>query len=102
MLTENGWPMIEANEFGEVINVPDSDLVNAIAMHAYSHGERMYRALVDSIQHNTLFPRSGYSNVAKVEIAGMRPIPPAAFTVGWQIPLAVQVTFPPFEFEQGS
>jgi hypothetical protein len=94
MLTENGWPQIIANEFGEVIEIPDSAVINKIAMHAYSHGEKMYRAIVNGVQKNTLFPVSEFSNIGRVEVGGMRPRQPAAFTVGWTIPMSVQLTLP--------
>lgn len=92
---ENGWPQITANELGEVIYVPDSALINAIARHAYAHGEKMYRALVDGVQRRTLFPVSGFSNLGEVTLSGLQPIQPSAFSVGWGMSLQVQVTFPP-------
>ena len=100
-LTENGWPMITANEYGEVIQVPDSALINKIALHAYSHGERMYRALCDAVQRRTAFPPSTNPHIGTVLIGGMNPVQPAAFTVGWTVPIQIQMTFPPL-FEEGS
>lgn len=101
VLTENGWPLIRANEFGEVIEVPDSNLINAIARHAYAHGEKMYRAIVDGVARQTLFPISTFPYLGDVVHSGLVPIQPAAFTVGWGMSLNVQMTFPPV-FEPGS
>jgi hypothetical protein len=94
-LTENGWPMPIADEVGEVIEVPDSWLINAVARHAYSHGERMYRAILDSVQRKEMFPVSTFPHIAKVDVAGLEPVPPRAFAVGWVVPVTVQMTFPP-------
>lgn len=93
-LTETGWPMIEANEMGEVIYVPDHELINALSRHAYSHAESMYRACLDSYQTGRMFPLPANSHISKVEIVGLRPIAPSAHTVGWVIPVMVQLTFP--------
>jgi hypothetical protein len=101
VVLENGWPQIRADEFGEVIEVPDSDLINAIARHAYAHGEKMYRALVDGVQRNTLFPISSFSNLGNVTLSGLQPIQPSAFSVGWGMSVQVQMTLPPI-FEPGS
>lgn len=101
VLTENGWPMIRANEFGEVIEVPDSNTINAIARHAYAHGEKMYRAVVDGVQRRTLFPVSTFPYLGEVDVSGLQPIQPAAFTVGWGMSLSIQMTLPPI-FEPGS
>lgn len=101
VVLENGWPQIRANEFGEVIEVPDSDLINAIARHAYAHGEKMYRALVDGVQRNTLFPVSTFPNLGNVTLSGLQPIQPSAFSVGWGMSIQVQITLPP-GFEAGS
>lgn len=90
-LRENGWPMPLTNEFSEVIQIPDSTMINAIARHAYSHGEKMYRAVVNALQMKTMFPILDFPNVGKVDIAGLRPIQPAAFAVGWTIPIQVQL-----------
>jgi hypothetical protein len=101
MVVENGWPQIRANEFGEVIEVPDSNLINAIARHAYAHGEKMYRSLVDGVQRNTLFPVSTFGNLGNVQLSGLQPIQPAAFSVGWGMSVQVQITLP-LIFEPGS
>lgn len=94
-LTENGWPTAETDELGNVIEVPDRGLINAIARHAYSHGERMYRAVLDSYQKHVLFPPTFFPYIHKADISGLRPVQPAAFTVGWTISVTVQMTFPP-------
>lgn len=101
-LTENGWPVARTDELGNVIEVPDRGLINAIARHAYSHGERMYRAILDAYQRHTLFHPLLYPHIHKVEIGGLRPRQPAAFTVGWTVPMMVQLTFPPLIEPPGS
>ena len=96
-LTETGWPMIDANELGEVIYVPDHELINVVSMHAYSHAEVMYRAVLESYQKGEMFPLPANSHINKTEIGGLRPVAPSAHTVGWVIPVAVQFTFPASE-----
>lgn len=94
-LTENGWPTPETNEIGEVIYVPPSDLIHAISRHAYSHGEAMYRAVLNAVQRRTLFPVEAFPHIAEIEITGLRAVAPSSHTVGWIIPITVQLTFPP-------
>lgn len=96
-LTENGWPMIEVDEMGDVIAVPDSDVVNAVARHAYSHAEAMYRAIRRAAAKNAtsadaLFPLATFRNlVQSFDIGTLTPISPAAFTVGWTLPITATV-----------
>ena len=93
-LLETGWPMIEINDAEEMIYIPDSEFVNAMARHVYSHGERMYRAIVDGIQHNTLFTMAT-SDVAKIRLADFTPIQPSGELAGWTVTVQVELTFPP-------
>lgn len=94
-LTENGWPTPETDELGEVVMVPSSELINGVARHSYAHGERMYRAVLNSAQKGELFPLPANAHIARVDIGNLEPVQPAAFTAGWTIPVTVQMTFPP-------
>lgn len=93
-LLETGWPTIELNDLEQIISVPDHEYVNTMARHVYSHGERMYRAVVDGIQHNTLFTLAT-SDVAKIRLSDFTPIQPSGELAGWTMTLQIEVTFPP-------
>lgn len=94
-LTENGWPTPVVDELGNVISVPDAELIEALARHAYSHAEVMYRGILNAYSTGTLFPPQTFANVHKTEISGLYPVNPAAFTIGWRIPVIVQYFFNP-------
>jgi hypothetical protein len=89
-LLENGWPVIEVDELGQVIQVPDSDMVNAISLHAMAHGERMYRALADAIQKDTMFLAAQNPHISKLQLTNLNPIQPSAFMVGWSTTVRVE------------
>lgn len=94
-LTENGWPTPETDELGEVVYVPDADLINRVARHSYGHGERMYRAMLNSAQKGLMFPLPANAHIGRVDVGNLQPVQPAAFTAGWTIPVSVQMMFPP-------
>ena len=94
-LTENGWPTPETDELGEVTYVPDSLLINRIARHTYGHGEKMFRAVLNSVQTGEMFPLPANAHIARVDVGSLQPVQPAAFTAGWTLPVMVQMTFPP-------
>lgn len=94
-LTENGWPTPETDELGEVVYVPDAALINRIARHTYSHAERMFRAVLNSVQKGLMFPLPANAHIGRVDVGNLQPVQPAAFTAGWTIPVTVQMTFPP-------
>lgn len=93
-LSESGFPMPYVE--GEVIYAPDPDLVHEIARHAYSHGERMFRSIV-----NHLAGPSRIGSCAKATMDAFTPIDPSGGCVGWQASLSVDVTFGPLN-EVGS
>ena len=47
VLIEANWPTVEDN--GEEIWVPSPEQMSAAALHLYSHGESMFRALADMV-----------------------------------------------------
>lgn len=94
-LTENGWPQARVDELGNVISVPPADLIHAVALHSYAHAEAMYRGVLEAYAKRTLFPQATFRNIHKVDIAGLFNVRPAAFTVGWRIPVTVQYMFNP-------
>jgi hypothetical protein len=96
-LTENGWPTIVADEMGDVISVPDSNVLHALARHSYGHAEAMYRAIRRAAAKNAtsadaLFPIATFRNlVQSFEVGDLTPVDPAAFTVGWTLPITATV-----------
>lgn len=94
-LTENGWPTPREDELGEVIEVPEGALLNRLSRHSYGHAEKMYRAVLNGVQTGTMFPVPANAHIGRVDVAGLQPVQPAAFAVGWTIPVTVQMTFPP-------
>lgn len=89
ILMENGWPMLDTD--AGWIMTPDWELINAIAGHSYSHGETMYRSLVDKIQKRSLFMQPTNSHIGGVDISDMRPFGPQGPIVGWQTQVSAQV-----------
>lgn len=97
-LWETGWPTMETiyNGEGDVINIilPDSEIVNAVARHAYAHGESMYRALADAVAKRTLLtPVAG--NFGHAQISALEPTNPSGGLAGWSTTIRVQIQFPP-------
>jgi hypothetical protein len=93
-LLEFGWPTIEMDDMEQTISIPDAAYVNAISRHVYGHGERMYRALVDGIQHNTLVTLpAGFTG--KLHLGDLVP-QTSGQLVGWNITVRLQITFPPY------
>jgi hypothetical protein len=89
-LLENGWPVIEADELGQVITVPDSDMINAIALHSMGHGERMYRALANAVQKQEMFLAGQNPHIGKIQLSNLAPIQPSAYMVGWACTVRVE------------
>lgn len=92
-LWETGWPVPEVDEQANLISVPDAELVNALARHVYSHGEVMYRALLDVAARRQFWndtiglPTDGFS---KFTVGALTPIAPAGRLVGWGVNLQVR------------
>lgn len=89
-LLENGWPVIEVDEIGNVITVPDGDMINALSLHSMAHGERMYRALADAIQRREMFLSSQNPHIGKIQLSSLTPIQPLAYMVGWTATVRVE------------
>lgn len=87
-LIESGWPMAEV-ENGEIF-APDPVEQNAIARHAYAHGERMYRKLLYMATSGGLMPQGSACTNAVVD--SLFPMNPAGGTVGWRT--SVTLTLP--------
>lgn len=92
-LQELGWPVPEVDEQGELISVPPADLVNAVSRHAYSHGEAIGRALMNTAarrefwHRNIGLPTDGFS---AFQVSPMSPISPQGRVVGWRWDLRVR------------
>lgn len=93
-LLETGWPVIEVDELGNAIQVPDSDIVNALTLHSMSHAEKMYRALADGIQRRTLFASASNPHIGKIQLSNLTPVQPTSFLVGWNCAVRVETTLP--------
>jgi hypothetical protein len=91
-LRDNGWPQISTDDMSKSIVVPDSDMVNGMALHSMGHGEKMYRALVDAIQRKELFAGASNGHIGLVQISRLRPIQPTSFMVGWSCTVQVEAT----------
>lgn len=89
-LRENGWPTIEVDEMGQVIQVPDSDMVNVVARHAMGHGERMYRALAHAITKRELFLPTQNPHIGQIQLSNLTPMQPSAFIVGYSATVRVE------------
>jgi hypothetical protein len=92
-LREAGWPTIELDEQSDLIVQPDADLVNALALHVYAHGESMYRALLDVAARRSFWtseiglPTDRFSNF---QVSPLRPLPPQLHVAGWQLDVRVR------------
>jgi len=84
-LLESGWPMAY-EENGEIF-VPDPVAQNAMARHAYAHGERMYRRLTYMASHGECVP-AGMS-CSKVEVSALRAMNPQGGSIGWETTLVL-------------
>jgi hypothetical protein len=84
-LLESGWPTPQGDM--EEIVVPTAEEYASAAMHAYAHGEKMYRALVVALHQNELNP---YQNDGTFKrIADLAPMEPSGGTVGWETTVTV-------------
>jgi hypothetical protein len=93
-LRDNGWPVITKDEQDKMIYVPSAEEINAKSQHAQSHGEKMYRALVNAAQTRTLFPiTSGNHHIVQdgIAIQPMIPLNPQATQVGWGLNINVHL-----------
>lgn len=79
-LLESGWPMAY-EENGEIF-VPDPVEQNALARHAYGHGERMYRKLAYMASHGDLTPAD--VSCTKAVVYPLTPLSPSGGSVGWK------------------
>lgn len=92
-LTETGWPVPEVNEQNEIINVPPADMTNALSRHVYSHGEVVYRALLDVAARKQFWRESiglPTDRFSAFQLGNVTPLPPAGRLVGWRIPMRVR------------
>lgn len=85
-LLETGWPMIGQPEPDDI---PPLSAVNALAHHVNSHGERIYRALVNACSTRAITP----SGCQYQGMGPMAPVPPAAGMVGWTYAVQLAVTW---------
>lgn len=86
-LIESGWPMAY-EENGEIF-VPDPVEQNALARHAYGHGERMYRKLAYMAAHGDLTP-AGVA-CTKAVLYALQPLAPSGGSIGWTASVVMQL-----------
>lgn len=86
-LKESGWPM--ATTAGHQIILPDAEKQNAIARHAYGHGERMWRKVVGMHSTRQLVPPGLDYNGAV--IGALTKLPPTTGVIGWLMKVTVDV-----------
>lgn len=87
-LREQGWPMAQLSDDG--IIVPDPDLQNALARHAYAHGEMMYRKLLHMQSTGTLKP-TALTGCVGTAVGILNPIAPLGGVVGWFVPVTMDM-----------
>jgi hypothetical protein len=87
-LLETGWPMPYGDD--EEILVPDPELVNNVARHAYAHGEAMYRALANALARRTL--NLGCRDCYQ-RIEPLVPVEPSGGTTGWMTNIVLGTNF---------
>jgi len=86
-LMESGWPMAY-EENGEIF-VPDPVMQNAMARHAFGHGERMYRRLTYMASHGECVP-AGVA-CSKAEVTSLRAMNPMGGSIGWETTLVLSL-----------
>ena len=66
-LRENGWPIIREHAATQTVQLPDHQVVNAVAKHARGHASKMRRALknaaLHTIQAQRMFPTTSFPHV---------------------------------------
>lgn len=89
-LRESGWPRATVEQ--GVIVPPSPSLQNALARHAYAHGEKMYRTLLWMQSNRQLIPSSvrGCSNPS---VGPLTPLSPTFGVIGFTVPVTVDVPF---------
>lgn len=92
-LLETGWQMLDSNEMTQAIYAPDFEMVNALSLHAMGHGEKMYRALLDSIQRKEMFVGPDNGHIGEIGISPLVPVNPTAYLVGFSCTVTVQAVF---------
>lgn len=88
-ILEAGWPMVR-EENGELFQ-PDPVEQNALARHAFGHGERMYRTLISKIANGQIVPNG--MNCMSPVLGPLTPIKPAGGTVGWRADVTLTLTW---------
>lgn len=82
-LRESGWPM--AYVVNDGLSLPDPLIQHQLALHAYAHGERMYRKLLSmlrSLETGSLqFP--GNPGPVKGLLSPLLPLTPSGGSIGW-------------------
>lgn len=99
-LRENGWPMIREEAPVQAIKIPDPQVVHALAKHARSHAEKMWRALNAGASATSpalqLFPASTNPHILNrgVAIGDLVARGPSGPQVTYDITVTVDHTLP--------
>lgn len=86
-LLESGWPTAHVD--GDVIVMPSPDAQAIASKHVFSMGEAMHRRLSSLVTQRALVPSS--VRCSNATVGTMQPIPPSGGTVGWQVPVVVDL-----------
>ena len=99
-LRENGWPMIREESSVQGVKLPDPQVVHALARHARSHAEKMWRALNAGASATSpalqLFPASTNPHILNrgVAIGDLVARGPSGPQVTYDITVTVDHTLP--------
>lgn len=88
-LLESGWPNVHGDSEQMIPPQPD-DYMNA-ALHAFGHGEAMYRALRVAFSTGQIDPRAKRGCYQRLD--PLQAIEPSGGTVGWQTAVTVDARF---------
>lgn len=96
-LRENGWPQSKVNS-GKVIEVPDSDVIEAAAQHAMGHASAMWAGLMNAAASRNgstrMFPLPYNHHVQQggVAVGPLLPVGPQAYQAAWSVTVTVDFT----------
>lgn len=92
-LRESGWPMAQVSN--REILLPDPSLQTKLALHAYAHGERLFRSAISLVAKlgtgKAQFATDAGPTRATVE--SMQSLPVLGGVIGWNVVMSVDMRF---------
>lgn len=76
-ISASGWPVLGV-ESGRIL-MPTADTFQQATRHVVGHAEKAYRAVVNAVQHHTLFTNTPGLIFKGIRVSDVRPLPPAAY-----------------------